>query len=223
MRDTNVVYKSFKTKWFGELFKKLDMKPYKGDCMIRLTEGGMLQGVQFQIDAYGEPKFCINVFTRYLYWRNAGLGLTPGFRIAKDIYDTWFSFENEENAEANFSTACDFFLKKGLPFINETTDAAHMLLLYKGQKNDYIDWPYSPWLEYYLGLLYLDIDQGKAMEYLNAALINLRNDNNPRIKHYSYTCEKVIKAYEKQDELRELLNELKQESIKNLRLDKYLK
>src|SRR4051812_8934020 len=125
MKLEHKIFNYHRRKWFDIALKEYGFTRYKTSNLARITEGGVLQVLNFQKSAYGSPQFCINIVSRPLFWhQNEYLALTPGFRIAHhaDWMDKWYSYTNEEEAAIQFDEAWQNFRKFGMPFFEHTMD-----------------------------------------------------------------------------------------------------
>lgn len=219
MKLEHKIFNHHRRKWFDTPLKAHGFVRYKTSHLARVTEGGVLQLLNFQKSAYGSPQFCLNIVSRPLFWHNKFLALTPGFRIThhEDWMDRWHSYTDEETAVKGFDEAWQNFQKFGMPFFENTLDAGLMIKAYEQRKFKPYIWGNSPWLEFDLAHLHLKTgDFSTAFTYLEKASDQFEKD--PYLQEYHTVCEYIIRSLSNQEAIGALLLRNFQESAEFLKL-----
>jgi hypothetical protein len=225
MASEDKIFKAYRKKCFDIPLKEFGFVKYRTNCLARITGGNVLQLFNFQKDAYGRNQFCINVIFRPLFWHNDSFPMNPSFRLTSDRekQDQWYSYAEEYVAEVNFTMAHELIMTRAMPLFEKTKDAEDIVSVYEAKLYPEMDWGYSPWLEFYLGVLYLKVNAfDKAFEYLEKASDGFSRSRNSDLHPYAKLCDEILHSMDNKDKINDLLESNRHNSIALLKLEKLI-
>jgi hypothetical protein len=123
--DSKKYYRKAIKNLILEPLKEYGFKKYKTSHIAKISDGEILQLINFQKSSTGGQRFTVNISVRPLYIKHEGLTLEPGGRLGKFYTggDIWWQYKTEEGAERSFNEIQKIIIEKVIPWfeLNSST------------------------------------------------------------------------------------------------------